>query len=158
MANDIKKGKNNGESGQKALVKDSPKPVFTQKDLAVLELAQADPKKSTREIGKEVYGEVSGGSYIYARLKKSEVLRASLDAVRQNNSEYLSRVLTPMALEKHLGILNKEKTTDKDMLTAVKLAYENDEGFSGARVPVAPVINIGQIQAIINQAFVKEGE
>jgi len=157
MSNDIKKDGNNGGDGQRALVKDSKKPVFTQKDLKVLELAHADPKKSTREIGREVYGEVSGGSYIYVRLKKNEVLRAGLDAVRQNNSEYLSRVLTPVALEKHRGILEAErKVTDKDMLTAIKLAYENDEGFSGARVPVAPVINIGQIQAIINQAFVKE--
>ena len=138
------------------------KPTKTDKkldatDLAIQGIATAYPDSSLRDISDKLKNiKPLERTSVYRRLTKSEQLRENIDLVRQNNSEFLSRQLVPLALKETDKALKSKDLSSEQKFKHTKLVLDKEYGADDTKRPVQPIqVNIGQIQALIQQTIAK---
>ena len=118
-------------------------------DLNILSATKALDNPTKASISKHVVA-LGGAKHIqtvYKRLKLKDYLRAEIQSVRDNNREYLDRIIVPDALKVTRKAIRNKDLTEKEKLPYVKLAM--DKSFGETHHHTAPQqVNIKNIESI----------
>lgn len=121
------------------------------RERAILSLVRKYPHVSTKEIGKKLVelGMYAKAEAVYAPLSKSELLRVSVEKIRQDHSEFVTRRIAPQALKRHEKLLKDSTLTPEQAMRAIELAEKLEFRTDERTFP--QFINIEKIQAVITQ-------
>lgn len=114
-----------------------------------------EPTASNCRIGNKLkdLGVTKDQHVAYKKLKSNEYLAGEIATIRENHAQRLSREIVPDALKETKRAINDKKLAPGVKLGYVKLALDKEFGEQGNRPQPAPSINIGQVQAVINNHF-----
>ena len=118
-----------------------------------VKILQKNPDMTNAQIGKELkrLGHTKDTGYVLKRLKYSELLKVSLDKVRQHNAEVFSRCIVPRAIKEHEAALKDKKMDKKEKFKYVKLALDKEFGHEDKRPSPPQTIKVGKIQILMNK-------
>jgi len=125
-------------------------------DLAIQAITTEYPNSSLQDISQKLNKiKPLERTSVYRRLTRSQQLKENIDIVRQNSSEYLSRILVPQALKNTDKALKSKDLSLKEKLPFNKLTLDKEFGADDSKRPTQPIqVNIGQIQALIAKSIV----
>jgi len=126
------------------------------RERAILSLVKKYPHVSIKEIGRKLVelGMYAKPEAVYAPLSKSSLLRDSVERVRQDHSEFVTRRIAPQALKRHEELLKDATLTPEQAMRAIELAEKLEFKTDERVYPM--LINIEKIQAVITQHLGEE--
>ena len=140
------------ENKKKPLIKPHEYRSMLPAEREAVKILQHNPDMTNSQIGKELkkIGHTKDAGYVMKRLKYSELLRVSLDKVRQYNAELFSRCVVPRAVKEVESALKDKKMDRKDKFKYAKLALDKEFGSEDRRPVQSPsTINIKKMQTCI---------
>ena len=99
-------------------------------DNAILTVLQAEPSVTSSQLVNKVVqlGGAKHTTSVYKRLAKKDYLRAEIHAIRDNNRQFLDRIVVPDALNVMRKAIRSNELDEKGKLPYVKLAIDKSFG------------------------------
>ncbi len=120
-------------------------------DEGILMVAKEHPDLNNRQLGLKLknMGVVKHQNTVYKRLKKNAYLTHSLDEIKKNHGEFMTREIVPEALKVHKRVLRDKNVPDKQKGKWVEMAEKAE---FKTESPIVPrTINIQAMQVVQNQ-------
>lgn len=129
-------------------------PAEAAQDIIIRQVAAKNPGCKYAEIGRKLQtiGIVVDPETIRKAIKRKPALKKDLNEIKQAHLRQLHEEILPKALDIHQKVLNSPKIKKEKKYNWVKLA--EDKAWGEVNTPILPpTINIGQIQAVIQQSL-----